>query len=164
MKFVTTKKSIITNIFSPPLSFVAVFGSGIRDKHPGSGTLAIRNTYIWSRDNIIFQQAQCATPREGCAQLLPLAGRQQVRLPLSGLRRRLWQGGGSAPALQGRPQGSDPDLFFSVLSNLLFFFFHCCGSVTFWYGSVPLTKRIRIRILLFSSRTFKMTTKKNKFV
>jgi hypothetical protein len=27
-----------TNFFSP-LSFVAVFGSGIRDKHPGSATL-----------------------------------------------------------------------------------------------------------------------------
>jgi hypothetical protein len=29
----------MTSIFSP-LSFVAVFGSGIRDKHPGSATLA----------------------------------------------------------------------------------------------------------------------------
>ncbi len=48
MKFVTTKKSMITNFFSP-LSFVTVFGSGIRDgqksgsgirdKHPGSATL-----------------------------------------------------------------------------------------------------------------------------
>ena len=34
MKFVATKKGMTTNFFSP-LSFVAVFGSGIRD--PGSG-------------------------------------------------------------------------------------------------------------------------------
>jgi hypothetical protein len=34
MKFVATKKGLTTNFFSP-LSFVAVFGSGIRD--PGSG-------------------------------------------------------------------------------------------------------------------------------
>jgi hypothetical protein len=48
VKFVATKKGITTNIFSP-LSFVAAFGSGIRDpgwvkirigdKHPGSATL-----------------------------------------------------------------------------------------------------------------------------
>jgi hypothetical protein len=34
VKFVATKKGMTTNFFSP-LSFVAVFGSGIRD--PGSG-------------------------------------------------------------------------------------------------------------------------------
>jgi hypothetical protein len=48
---VATKKGMTTNFFSP-LSFVAVFGSGIRDpgwviirirdKHPGSATLAVR--------------------------------------------------------------------------------------------------------------------------
>ncbi len=38
MKFVATKNGLTTKIFSP-LSFVAVFGSGIRDKHPGSATL-----------------------------------------------------------------------------------------------------------------------------
>jgi hypothetical protein len=47
-KFVATKKGLTTTFF-PPLSFVAVFGSGIRDpkwvkvrirdKHPGSATL-----------------------------------------------------------------------------------------------------------------------------
>jgi hypothetical protein len=37
VEFVATKKGITTNFFSP-LSFVAVFGSGIRDgKKPGSG-------------------------------------------------------------------------------------------------------------------------------
>jgi hypothetical protein len=36
VKFVTTKKRMITNFFSP-LSFVTVFGSGIRDPGPGSG-------------------------------------------------------------------------------------------------------------------------------
>ncbi len=41
MKFVATKKGMTTNFFSP-LSFVAVFGSGIRDprsgiRDPGSG-------------------------------------------------------------------------------------------------------------------------------
>jgi hypothetical protein len=36
VKFVATKK--VQQIFSP-LSFVAVFGSGIRDKHPGSAAL-----------------------------------------------------------------------------------------------------------------------------
>jgi hypothetical protein len=34
VKFVATKKGLTTNFFSP-LSFIAVFGSGIRD--PGSG-------------------------------------------------------------------------------------------------------------------------------
>ncbi len=48
MKFVATKKVMTTTFFSP-LSFVAVFGSGIRDpgwvkirirdNHPGSATL-----------------------------------------------------------------------------------------------------------------------------
>ncbi len=38
VKFGATKKGLTTNFFSP-LSFVAVFGSGIRDKHPGSATL-----------------------------------------------------------------------------------------------------------------------------
>ncbi len=48
VKFVATKKGMTTNFFSP-LSFAAVFGSGmgknqdpgsgIRDKHPGSATL-----------------------------------------------------------------------------------------------------------------------------
>jgi hypothetical protein len=40
VKFVAAKKGLTTNFFSP-LSFVAVFGSGIRDpdKHPGSATL-----------------------------------------------------------------------------------------------------------------------------
>jgi hypothetical protein len=33
VKFVATKEGMTTNIFSP-LSFVAVFGSGIWDKHP----------------------------------------------------------------------------------------------------------------------------------
>ncbi len=52
MKFVTTKKGLTTNFFSP-LSFVAVFGSAIRnpgwvkirirDKHPGSATM---DTYL----------------------------------------------------------------------------------------------------------------------
>jgi hypothetical protein len=47
VKFVATKKGMKTNF--PPLSFAAVFGSGmgknpdpgsrIRDKHPGSATL-----------------------------------------------------------------------------------------------------------------------------
>jgi hypothetical protein len=36
--FVATLKGLTSNFFSP-LSFVAVFGSGIRDKHPGSATL-----------------------------------------------------------------------------------------------------------------------------
>ncbi len=41
VKFVATKKGLTTNFFSP-LSFVAVFGSGIRDpgseiRDPGSG-------------------------------------------------------------------------------------------------------------------------------
>jgi hypothetical protein len=37
-----------TNFFSP-LSFVAVFGSGIRDKHPGSATLNIdRILYLFA--------------------------------------------------------------------------------------------------------------------
>jgi hypothetical protein len=40
VKFVATKKGFTTNFFSP-LSFVAVFGSGIRDKHPGSATLGL---------------------------------------------------------------------------------------------------------------------------
>jgi hypothetical protein len=38
VKFVTIKKRYGNNFFSS-LSFVAVFGSGIRDKHPGSATL-----------------------------------------------------------------------------------------------------------------------------
>ncbi len=38
MKFVAPKKGLTTNSFSP-LSFVAVFWCGIRDKHPGSATL-----------------------------------------------------------------------------------------------------------------------------
>jgi hypothetical protein len=38
VKFVATKKGKTTNFFSP-LSFAAVFGSGIREKHPGSETL-----------------------------------------------------------------------------------------------------------------------------
>jgi hypothetical protein len=38
VKFVATKKGLTINFFSP-LSFFAVFGSGIRDKHPGSATL-----------------------------------------------------------------------------------------------------------------------------
>jgi hypothetical protein len=38
VKFVTTKKGMTTNFFFT-LSFAAVFGSGIRDKHPGSATL-----------------------------------------------------------------------------------------------------------------------------
>ncbi len=51
VKFVATKIGLTTNFFSP-LSFVAVFGSGIRDQewvkirirdeHPGSATLIIR--------------------------------------------------------------------------------------------------------------------------
>jgi hypothetical protein len=41
VKFVATKKDMTTNFFSP-LSFVAVFGSGIRDKHPGSASLKNR--------------------------------------------------------------------------------------------------------------------------
>jgi hypothetical protein len=53
VKFMATKKGMTTNFFSP-LSFIAVFGSGIRDpgwveirirdKHPGSATL-VRGTY-----------------------------------------------------------------------------------------------------------------------
>jgi hypothetical protein len=35
----------MTNNFFSPLSFVAVFGSGIRDKHPGSATLNYRPLY-----------------------------------------------------------------------------------------------------------------------
>ncbi len=38
VKFVATKK-VWQQIFFPHLSFVAVFGSWIRDKHPGSATL-----------------------------------------------------------------------------------------------------------------------------
>ncbi len=38
VKFVATKNGVTKKNFSP-LSFVAVFGSGIRDKHPGSATL-----------------------------------------------------------------------------------------------------------------------------
>jgi hypothetical protein len=56
VKFVATKKGLTTNFFSP-LSFVAVFGSGIRDpgsgmgknQDPGSG-INIRNTgknFVW---------------------------------------------------------------------------------------------------------------------
>jgi hypothetical protein len=40
VKFVAAKKGMTTNFFSP-LSFVAVLGSGIRDKHHGSATLLI---------------------------------------------------------------------------------------------------------------------------
>ncbi len=36
MKFVATKKGLTTNFFWP-LSFVAVFGSGIRDPESGIG-------------------------------------------------------------------------------------------------------------------------------
>ncbi len=43
------------------------------------------------------------------------------------------------------------------------YFIQCCGSVTFWYGSGARTSYYRIRILLFSSVTFKMATK-NYFV
>jgi hypothetical protein len=53
VKFVARKKGMTTNFFSP-LSFVAAFGSGIRDggksgsgirdKHPGSATLPIRQS------------------------------------------------------------------------------------------------------------------------
>ena len=39
VKYVAAKKGMTTNFFSP-LSFDAVFGSGIRDKHPGSATLS----------------------------------------------------------------------------------------------------------------------------
>jgi hypothetical protein len=42
VKFVATKKGLTTNFFST-LSFVAVFGSGIRDKHLGSATLSKSN-------------------------------------------------------------------------------------------------------------------------
>jgi hypothetical protein len=38
VKFVATETGLTTNYFSF-LSFVAVFGSGIRDKRPGSATL-----------------------------------------------------------------------------------------------------------------------------
>jgi hypothetical protein len=41
VKFVATKKGMTSNFLSP-LSFVAVFGSGIGDKHPGSATLVFR--------------------------------------------------------------------------------------------------------------------------
>jgi hypothetical protein len=41
VKFVAALKVMTTNFFST-LSFVAVFGSGIRDKHPGSATLLLR--------------------------------------------------------------------------------------------------------------------------
>jgi hypothetical protein len=51
VKFVATKKGLITNFFSP-LSFVAVFGSGIRDpgsgiqdKHPVSATLVLGHIF-----------------------------------------------------------------------------------------------------------------------
>jgi hypothetical protein len=40
VKFVATKKDMTKNYFSP-LSFIAVFGYGIRDKHPGSATLQV---------------------------------------------------------------------------------------------------------------------------
>jgi hypothetical protein len=38
MKSVATKKGKTTNFFSPLSFVVAVFGSGIRVKHPGSAT------------------------------------------------------------------------------------------------------------------------------
>jgi hypothetical protein len=38
------------NTFFPPLSFVEVFGSGIRDKHPGSTTLLRINARGEERD------------------------------------------------------------------------------------------------------------------
>ena len=41
VKLVATKKDMKTNFFSP-LFFVAVFGSGIRDNHPGHATLISR--------------------------------------------------------------------------------------------------------------------------
>jgi hypothetical protein len=42
------QKGRTANIFYPS-SFVAVFGSGIRDKHPGSATLSVRPvpSYLW---------------------------------------------------------------------------------------------------------------------
>ncbi len=54
MTFVATKKGRITNFFSP-LSFVADFGSEIRDgqkiriqdKHPGSATLRTGNIFLY---------------------------------------------------------------------------------------------------------------------
>ncbi len=45
VKFMATKKGMTTIFF--PLSFVAVFGSGIRDKHPGSATLLQVYTLIF---------------------------------------------------------------------------------------------------------------------
>jgi hypothetical protein len=42
VKFVATKNGMTTNFFST-LSFVAVFGSGIRDKHPRSAKNGSKN-------------------------------------------------------------------------------------------------------------------------
>ncbi len=67
MKFVATKKVMTINFFSP-LSFVAVFGSGIRDpgsgmgknqdpgtgirdKHPGSATLLSGMNFVSNFEN-----------------------------------------------------------------------------------------------------------------
>jgi hypothetical protein len=40
VKFVAKKKGMTTNFFST-LSFVAVIGSGIQDKHPGSAPITV---------------------------------------------------------------------------------------------------------------------------
>jgi hypothetical protein len=86
VKFVTTKKSMKTNFFSP-LSFVTVFGSGIRDprsgirdpgsgmgknqdpgsgireKHPGSATLGFAFIFSGSRSRP-FDEFQCGSGPE----------------------------------------------------------------------------------------------------
>jgi hypothetical protein len=45
VKFVATKEGMTSNFFSP-LSFVLLFGSGIRDKHPGFATLLSRHLLV----------------------------------------------------------------------------------------------------------------------
>jgi hypothetical protein len=60
---VGTKKVFKTNFFSP-LSFVAVFGSGIRDpewvkirirdKHPGSATLVLQLVILKIQENDLY--------------------------------------------------------------------------------------------------------------
>jgi hypothetical protein len=47
VKFVATKKAPYANKFFSPLSFVAVFGYGIRDKLPGSTTLQVGYGYLF---------------------------------------------------------------------------------------------------------------------
>ncbi len=54
-----TKKAMKTNFF-PPLSFVEVFGSRIRDKHPGSATLLRINARGEERDRGLSKEKEVA--------------------------------------------------------------------------------------------------------